>query len=219
MNSAVPARARLITLEGPEGGGKSTNQHFVRDWLAQRGCRVLTTREPGGTAVGEAIRALLLDPHASLTADTELLLMFAARAEHIARCIQPALDRGQWVVCDRFTDASYAYQGGGRGVPPARIATLEDWVQGDAESGLRPDLTLLLDIGTELGGQRVGRRGDRDRFEREQADFFARVGACYRERAAASPQRYRVIDAEAPLDQVQQAIAAALEQAWRDWSG
>lgn len=214
---ATPA-ARFITLEGPEGGGKSTNQGFVRDWLQQRGRTVVSTREPGGTALGESIRELLLNPESAMAADTELLLMFAARAEHIAACIRPALAQDHWVVCDRFTDATYAYQGGGRGIPNDRIASLETWVQGDRQSGLRPDLTLVLDVGGELGDQRVGRRGERDRFERERADFFRRVRQSYLTRAAEAPDRYRVINAEAPLAEVQRQIGEELDQAWQRWS-
>jgi dTMP kinase len=205
---------RFITLEGPEGGGKSTNQGFVRDWLQQQGCQVLTTREPGGTPLGESIRGLLLDPDGGMAADTELLLMFASRAEHLAARILPALQSGQWVVCDRFTDATYAYQGGGRGIPNARIAALESWVQGD----LRPDLTLVLDVPGEIGDQRVAERGARDRFEQERAEFFARVRQSYLDLARQAPERYHVIDADAPLEQVQQDIARVLEQAWGQWS-
>lgn len=206
--------ARFVTLEGPEGGGKSTNQAFVRDWLEQRGCPVLSTREPGGTALGESIRELLLNPASDMTADSELLLMFAARAEHLATCICPALENGQWVVCDRFTDATYAYQGGGRGIPAARIATLEAWVQ----QGLQPDLTLVLDVPEAIGDRRVGRRGERDRFEQERADFFQRVRRTYLDLAAKAPERYAVIDASAPLVQVQQDIAQALQAARERWS-
>ena len=202
--------ARFITLEGPEGGGKSTNQAFVADWLRARGRDLITTREPGGTPLGEAIRGLLLDPAGAMAADTELLLMFAARAEHLAKRIRPALAAGQWVVCDRFTDATYAYQGGGRGIDRQRIAVLEDWVQG----GLHPDLTLVLDVPPGIGDQRVGRRGQRDRFEQEQQTFFERVRQTYLDLAAAAPKRYAVIDATAPLAQVQQQIADTLEWAW-----
>ena len=205
---------RFVTLEGPEGGGKSTNQAFVRDWLQERHCQVLTTREPGGTPVGESIRALLLDPDGGMAADTELLLMFAARAEHLAARILPALQAGQWVVCDRFTDATYAYQGGGRGIPAARIAALESWVQGDR----RPDLTLVLDVPGDIGDQRVAARGARDRFEQERAEFFTRVRRCYLDLAAQAPERYAVIDASAPLPVVQQRIAAVLAQAWQTWA-
>jgi dTMP kinase len=205
---------RFITLEGPEGGGKSTNQAFVRDWLQQRGCQVVTTREPGGTPLGESIRGLLLDPDGGMASDTELLLMFASRAEHLAARILPALQDGQWVVCDRFTDATYAYQGGGRGIPDARIAALETWVQGE----LRPDLTLVLDVPGAIGDQRVAQRGARDRFEQERAEFFDRVRRSYLDLAKRAPERYRVIDAGTPLAQVQQDIAKVLERVWGLWS-
>jgi dTMP kinase len=196
---------KFITLEGGEGAGKSTNLAFVAAWLRERGCRVVTTREPGGTPLAEHIRALLLEVREERVApDAELLLMFAARAQHLAEQIKPALARGDWVLCDRFTDATYAYQGGGRGVDATRIATLEHLVQG----ALQPDLTLYLDIDPLVAEARLEGR-DRDRFEREQAAFFARVRAVYLERAARFA-RFRVIDAGATLDEVQGSIAAAL---------
>jgi dTMP kinase len=200
---------RFITVEGVEGGGKSTNLAFVRACLEAAGKRVVVTREPGGTPLGEEIRGLLLGHlHDTMAPDTELLLMFAARAEHIARVIRPALERGDWVVCDRFTDATYAYQGGGRGVAEERIAALEQWVQGE----LRPDLTLLLDVPVALGLQRAGRRSAPDRFESEEAAFFERVRGAYLERARREPERLRVLDASGPLAQVQAAIRLALER-------
>jgi dTMP kinase len=199
----------FITLEGPEGGGKSTNLAFVRDWLTGRGIEPVATREPGGTALGEAIRELLLGRRGEgMAADTELLLMFAARAEHLAQVIEPALAKGRVVLCDRFTDATYAYQGGGRGVPAERIRILEDLVQGDR----RPDLTLVLDVPVEVGMARVHRRGEKDRFERERVDFFERVRAAYLGRARAHPERYRVIDASRPMEEVQADLAAALAE-------
>lgn len=202
--------ARFITLEGPEGGGKSTNLAFVQRWLEQRDQQVVATREPGGTGLGEAVREILLSTDSEMTADTELLLMFAARAEHIAAVIEPALAGGQWVISDRFTDASYAYQGGGRGLSAERIAVLEDWAQGE----LRPELTLLLDLPGSIGGERVNQRGARDRFEQEQADFFSRVRDSYLQRARAYPDRYAIIDASQPLAQVQQQITQVLETRW-----
>ncbi len=203
------SRGCFITLEGPEGAGKSTMLDVVAECAAQRGVEVVTTREPGGTRLGEAVRAILLDPQQSeLAADTELLLLFAARAQHIHQVIEPALVAGRWVVCDRFTDASYAYQGAGRGIPEARIAALETWVQ----AGLRPDLTLLFDLPVEIGLERAGRRGDADRFEREQRPFFERVRAGYLQRAAAEPSRFATIDAAADPAQVRAQIAAVLEQ-------
>ena len=181
---------RFITFEGMDGAGKSTQIARSADWLRARGHVVLLTREPGGTALGEALRALLL--HDAMHADTEALLMFAARREHLAQVIEPALARGDWVLCDRFTDASFAYQGGGRGIDVARLEALEDWVQ----RGLQPGLTLLFDLPCEIAAQRLAASGgDPDRFEREQADFFNRVRAAYLARAAGEPQRLRVLDA------------------------
>ena len=199
-------RGLFITLEGGEGAGKSTSIEFVRDHLAQAGRRVVVTREPGGTPLGEKIRGLLLNGRESMEVDTELLLMFAARAEHLARVIRPALADGACVVCDRFTDATYAYQGGGRGVPEARIRILEDWVQ----EGLRPDLTLLLDIPVAQGLERAGQRSTPDRFEREKIDFFERARKRYLAAATNEPQRVRVIDAAGDLPAVQAQLLSAL---------
>ncbi len=201
-------RGKFITVEGVEGVGKSTNMAFIARFLRERGMDVVETREPGGTPTGEAIRELLLDARRTdIHTDTELLLMFAARAQHLAELIRPALERGQWVLCDRFTDATYAYQGGGRGVPAARIAVLEDWVQGE----LRPDLTILLDLPVGDGLQRAAGRSEPDRFEQEQQAFFERVRAAYLARAEAAPQRYRVIDASPQLTEVQARLRAVLE--------
>ncbi|MEW7977048.1 MAG: dTMP kinase [Candidatus Sedimenticola endophacoides] len=198
---------RFITIEGGEGAGKSTNLDYIRSLIEAAGHPVLFTREPGGTPLGEEVRELLLGHrHTGMADDTELLLMFAARAEHIARCIRPALERGQWVLCDRFTDATYAYQGGGRGLSEARIATLEQWVQG----GLRPDLTLLLDLPVEIGLSRAGARSEPDRFEREQAAFFQRVREAYLRIAEAHPARVTVIDAAPGLERVQAQIDRAM---------
>jgi len=204
-------RGLFITLEGGEGAGKSTSLAFVRDLLEQSGRRVLVTREPGGTPLGEKIRELLLHGRESMDVDTELLLMFAARAEHLARVIRPALADSACVVCDRFTDATYAYQGGGRGVPEARIRALEDWVQ----QGLRPDLTLLLDIPVEQGLGRAGQRSTPDRFEREKIDFFERVRNHYLAAAASEPRRIRVIDAACDIPQVQAQLRNALAEILR----
>jgi len=199
-------RGRFITLEGGEGAGKSSNLEFIRQRLLRAGKDVVFTREPGGTALGEAIRGLLLDHRQTAMADdTELLLMFAARAQHLAELIRPALERGQWVLCDRFTDATYAYQGSGRGIDTNRIQLLEQWVQ----AGLRPDVTFLLDLPVSVGLQRAGQRSEPDRFEREQHAFFERVSSGYLTLARQEPQRFRVIDASQPLPQVQ----AQLEQA------
>lgn len=200
-------RGRLITVEGIEGAGKSTNLAFVAAQLAAAGHAVVETREPGGTALGEAIRAVVLAPaEAPVAPEAEALLMFAARAQHLDEVIEPALARGAWVVCDRFTDATYAYQGGGRGMALSRIAALEDWVQG----ALRPDLTLLLDIDPEVGLQRVRERGDSDRFDAETIEFFEGVRAVYLRRAAQHPERYAVVDAEQPLAKVQASLTEAL---------
>lgn len=201
----------FITLEGGEGAGKSTQMAFVQQRL-QEGLQLVgkslqVSREPGGTELGEQIRELLLDHRqTAMDSDTELLLMFAARAQHLAQKIRPTLESGDWVLCDRFTDATYAYQGGGRGIDTQRIATLEDWVQGE----LRPDLTLLLDLPVDVGMARAGERGELDRFEREQLAFFERVRQTYRDRAAAEPGRYQIIDAAQSIEQVQVQIDAAL---------
>ena len=193
----------FITLEGPEGAGKSTNRDYLAMCLRAAGIEVLLTREPGGTPLAERIRELLLAPSDEpMAADTELLLVFAARAQHLAQVIRPALARGCVVLCDRFTDATYAYQGGGRGLPMVRIAALENWVQDD----LRPDLTLLFDLPVEQGLARAAARGRLDRFEQEQRSFFEAVRQTYLQRAALAPQRYRLLDASQSLQQVQAAI-------------
>ncbi len=198
---------RFITVEGIEGAGKSTCLNFIRERLSSAGKSVLVTREPGGTPLGEELRHVLLDYHQeAISPDAELLLMFAARAQHLARVILPALHAGQWVVCDRFTTASYAYQGGGRGIHEERIATLENWTQGT----LRPDVTLLLDLPVQLGLERAGKRSAPDRFEREAGVFFERVREAYLQEARKHPDRYRIINAAAPLNEVQAQIAQAL---------
>lgn len=202
-------RGLFITLEGGEGAGKSTNLGFIETWLRQAGKNPLMTREPGGTRAGEEIRGILLHSRdLSLTAEAEMLLMFAARAEHLDQIVRPALAQGRIVVCDRFTDATYAYQGGGRGLPAERIAVVEQWVQGD----LRPDLTLLLDLPVETGLQRANRRSAPDRFERENIEFFERVRKTYLERARAEPKRIRVIDASTTPADVEQQIGRILDE-------
>lgn len=204
------APGRFITVEGGEGVGKSTNLEFVRRLLEQAGVAVTVTREPGGTVLGERLRAILLEPgQAPIAPETELLLMFAARAQHLREVIVPALRRGEWVLCDRFTDASYAYQGGGRGIPAERIAELERRVQGD----VRPDLVLLLDAPAEVGLTRARGRGAlADRFEREELEFFKRVRNAYLARAAgADLTRYRVIDATQPLETVQAQLRGVVD--------
>jgi dTMP kinase len=198
-------RGKLITLEGGEGAGKSTLLAGLQKHLLAQGVALVQTREPGGTPLGEAVRAIVLDPtHREMCAESELLLMFASRAQLVRECIEPALAAGQWVLCDRFTDASYAYQGGGRGVPNERIATLEQWATG----GLTPDLTLLLDLPVATGRARAAGRGEADRIEVEGDTFFERVRAAYRARAVAEPNRFRVIDATLTPPQV---LAAAID--------
>ena len=200
---------RFITIEGSEGAGKSTAMQVLQTVLTEAQIPHIITREPGGTPIGESLRELLLDrENSAMAQDTELLLMFAARAQHIAEKIKPALVRGTWVLCDRFTDASYAYQGGGRGVEVARIAQLEQWVQGD----FRPDLTLLLDLPVHIGLERAANRGALDRFEQEQQDFFEKVRTMYLSLANANKQRFRVIDASQPLAQVQSHLFAVLRE-------
>jgi len=199
---------RFITIEGGEGVGKSTHIAAVRDELDKRGIEVVTTREPGGTERAERIRELLLHPSAEPMPQTcELLLMFAARATHLQNLIVPALTRGAWVLCDRFTDATYAYQGAGRGISSEQIAMLETLVQGD----LRPDLTLLLDAPVDIAMARARARNLRrgaseDRFEQERSQFFERIRAGYLSIAQASPNRVRIIDASGALEHVEQAV-------------
>lgn len=198
QGGAMPGK--FITIEGGEGVGKSTNLALVSELLQGAGHDVVVTREPGGTWLGERVRQLLLERgEHDWSADAELLLMFAARAQHLHACIRPALARGQWVLCDRFTDATYAYQGGGRGLPTAAIGTLEQLVHGD----LQPDLTLLLDAPVEIGQARIAHRGALDRFEVEQRQFFERVRAAYRLRAQEAPRRFLMLDASQPLAAVQ----------------
>lgn len=198
---------QFITVEGSEGVGKTTNLNHIREQIHRAGIEVVETREPGGTPLGEELRELLLDHrHQGMSEDSELMLMFAARAEHLAQVIRPALDTGKWVLCDRFTDASHAYQGAGRGIPNTRIAQLEEWVQ----QGLQPDFTLLLDLNPEIGMKRAGKRGALDRFEQEQIEFFHRVRQGYLDRASQFPQRFHVINAAESIESVQSAIDRAL---------
>lgn len=193
-------KGRFITVEGGEGAGKTTLAAFMRDVLEQAGYPVVLTREPGGTSLGEELRGLLLSHRSDgMTLAAETLLMFAARAEHIAKVIRPALAAGSWVLCDRFTDATYAYQGGGRGLPPERIAVLEEWVQED----LRPDWSVLLDLPVVAGLARARQRSAADRFEQEDRAFFERVRATYVNRALQNPDRYQVVNADRPVEAVQ----------------
>ncbi|SFM19897.1 dTMP kinase [Marinobacter zhejiangensis] len=201
-------RGQFITFEGSEGVGKSTQIALAADALRSAGVDVIVTREPGGTPMAEAIRELLLAPRDEAVHETtELLLMFAARAQHLYGRILPALERGSWVLCDRFTDATFAYQGAGRGVPEERIAALESLVQ----QAVRPDHVILLDAPVETGMARATRRGELDRFEREEVAFFERIRACYLERAQRSPERYHVVDAARPLAEVTASVAAILQ--------
>lgn len=201
-------QARFITLDGIDGAGKSTNLTFIRQWFEQHQLPVVFTREPGGTPVGESLRQLLLNPHTQASLRTETLLMFAARQQHLEDLILPSLQRGLHVVSDRFTDATFAYQGGGRGVPLADIESLENWVQGS----LRPNLTLLLDVPLEVSMSRISQTRNKDRFEQEQAAFFQRVRQTYLDRAAAAPTRYAVINSNRELANVQTDIATALNR-------
>ncbi|MGH8558852.1 MAG: dTMP kinase [Methylococcales bacterium] len=199
----------FITLEGGEGLGKSTNLKFIENWLLDQGKQVIVTREPGGTPAGEDIRGVLLKIRDEpLSDEAEVLLMFAARSEHIKKVIRPSLEKGWWVLCDRFTDATYAYQGAGRGLNEDRIAYLEHWIQ----CGLRPDLTLLFDAPVEIGLARTGKRGDPDRFESEDLNFFERVRVAYLKLAARCPDRIRVIDANQSIEAVQTAVQSELKK-------
>lgn len=198
---------RFITFEGGEGAGKSTVLAAVKKLLARRCVGHRVTREPGGTPLGEALRAIVLDPsHPSTCAEAELLLMFASRAQHVVETIRPALEAGLWVVSDRYTDASFAYQGGGRGVPYERIEALEQW----AAFGLKPDRTFLLDVPVGEGLRRIAERGPGDRMEREALDFFERVRAAYLERARRDPARFTVVDATRPLEEVVGEVTAGV---------
>jgi len=200
---------RFITLEGGEGCGKSTNIKFIEQLLKSEGISVVVTREPGGTALAENIRQLLLDKEQeSLAEETELLMMFAARAQHIKHVIEPALAKGSWVLCDRFTDSSFAYQGGGRNMDYAAITWLENFVQ----KNRRPDLTLLLDVPVEVGMLRAKKRGALDRFELEKLEFFNKVRASFLDIAKNEPKRVRVIDAELGLSEVQSNITMLVKK-------
>ena len=201
---------KFITVEGGEGAGKSTNIQFIQSYLMARNVELICTREPGGTHYAEQIRDILLSHQSeSLDPIAELLLIFAARAQHLRRLIEPALKQGQWVLCDRFTDATYAYQGGGRGLGFERVAMLENMVQGS----LRPDLTLIFDLPVAQGMSRVKARGEQDRFESERMEFFETVRQAYLDIAARDSKRYLIIDSGKPLDEVQSRIEAALVQA------
>ncbi len=206
-NQTQPSKARgkFITFEGIDGAGKSTHIEGVANLIRARGLNVVSTREPGGTPLGEKLRELLL--HEPMHLETEALLMFAARREHLAEVIEPALMRGDWVICDRFSDATYAYQGGGRGLDKQKFEALEQWVHGH----LQPNLTFLFDLPPEVAGRRIAEQGrELDRFEQEKVDFHARVRAAYLERAAAAPQRICVINADQPLAEIKNLVEGNL---------
>ena len=210
----MATRGLFITIEGGEGVGKSTNIAYIEAFLRDHGVELEVTREPGGTAMAEAIRAVLLEPREEAVHPvTELLLMFAARSQHLHSLIEPALEAGKWVLCDRFTDATYAYQSGGRGVPAELVRQLEQMVQGD----LRPDYTLLLDAPVETGMQRASERGELDRFEQEQIEFFERVRATYLKLAEESSGRFRLIDANQPLEEVQRQLNKVCRELMTCW--
>ena len=199
----------FITLEGVEGAGKSSLMDYISELFTSTGHEVIQTREPGGTRTGEQIREILLDSNnIGLESNTELLLMFAARMQHLEEVIKPALASDQIVICDRFTDASYAYQGGGRGIQESRIQSLEDWVQ----EGLKPDITLLFDLDVEVGLRRAGKRSQADRFEQEDILFFERIRSCYLERAKKESSRFRIIHSGENMENVKQQIQNVLKK-------
>ncbi len=201
-------RGLFITLEGGEGAGKSTNMAFIQRYFNDHNLPYVNTREPGGTPLAEDLRSLLLAPRDELVdSDAELLMMFAARAQHLKQKILPTLDKGISILCDRFTDATFAYQGGGRGIPMQRIALLEQFVQGD----IRPDLTVYLDVPVDVGMARAAERGQLDRFEQEKHEFFERVRSVYLQRAQDNPTRYRIINAAQSLDEVQADLKTVLD--------
>lgn len=199
-------RGRFISLEGVDGAGKSTHLEYVAQYLRDKGRQAVLTREPGGTKLGERLRELLLH-RGAMHPDTEALLMFAARKEHVEQVIKPALARGDWVISDRFTDASYAYQCGGRGIAEQRLKQLEDWVL----EGFKPDLTLVFDVPPEVAAVRRGQVREADRFEQEARDFFQRVRDAYRARASQEPGRIKVINADRPIATIRQDLALILE--------
>lgn len=200
-------QGKFITLEGIDGAGKSTQLAWIVELLQRAGLQAIVTREPGGTELGERLRAVLLDKSMTMHAETEALLMFAARREHLDKVILPALAQGQWVISDRFTDASFAYQGGGRGLDTGKLEILEHWVQG----ALQPDLTLYFDVSVEVGQQRVSQIKAADRFEKERGDFFQRVRAAYLDRAQQFSSRIKIIDSSQSLAEVKAAVEQTLQ--------
>ena len=205
-------RGKFITLEGIDGAGKSTQLEGVAEFLRSKGLSAMVTREPGGTPLGEKLRTLLLDKTITMHAQTEALLMFASRCEHLDRVIVPALEQGRWVVSDRFTDASFAYQGGGRELDMSKLDMLENWTHGN----FQPDLTLYFDVPVELGQQRINQLNSIDRFEKEEKDFFHRVRTVYLERAEQFPERIQYIDATQPAPAVHEAVEQILQKLFID---
>ncbi len=202
-------KGKFITLEGSEGVGKTTSLNFIKDFIEEKGHKVVVTREPGGTPLAEDLRALLLSNRVEkIEADTELLLMFAARCQHVNQVIKPALESGVWVLSDRFVDASYAYQGGGRGIPFARIKQLEEW----SLAGFKPDLTILLDMSVEEGMARTRLRGSPDRFETEKMSFYQKIRTAYLERANQDSNRICIVDAAPSIEQVQRSLRSLLQE-------
>lgn len=201
-------KGKFITIEGSDGAGKTTHIEFLKGWFSKNGVDVVTTREPGGTTLGEALREILLSPDiTNLEDETELLLMFSARMQHLEEVISPALNAGKTVLCDRFTDATYAYQGGGRGISHKRIKQLEDWVQ----KSMEPDMTIVLDVSVEMGLERTSNRGDaKDRFEIQELSFKRAVRQVYLDRAQQFPQRIHVVDATKSIDDVQKDLIAII---------
>ncbi|GGP27303.1 dTMP kinase [Silvimonas amylolytica] len=208
MHNQLVPRGRFISVEGVDGAGKSTQLSWIDRWLTSEKIAHIVTREPGGTPLGEKLRALLLNEPMHL--ETEALLMFASRREHLAGIIEPALARGEWVLCDRFSDATYAYQGGGRGLPKEKFEALERWVQDRGGEMIQPDLTLLFDVPPEVSQARIAKSRELDRFEREAASFHERVRNAYLERARAAPHRFRIVNAARPIEVIQQELHVLL---------
>ena len=204
--SANAERGLFISLDGIDGAGKTTHLQAIQAWMTQQNLPFVMTREPGGTPLGESLRTLLLDPATHISNETECLLMFAARQQHLQDVIEPALAQGIHVISDRFTDATFAYQGGGRGLPWHKIEALEQWVQ----AGLQPDLTLLLDVPLEVSMGRIEKSREKDRFEQEQAEFFTRVRSAYHQRAQTAPERYALINAHREREAVSADVLAAV---------
>ena len=205
----------FLVLDGIDGAGKSTHLAFIQEFLANERIQTLYTREPGGTELGEKLRYLLLHKDNEITPDAETLLMFAARSQHLQQLIYPALRQGKWVISDRFTDASYAYQSGGRQIPTERITTIENWVQGN----FRPDMTIIFDVPVEISQERVAKARQKDRFEQEDPAFFARVRQVYLQQAAKNPQRYAVIDSNQDKQMVQNHLLHILSGCLKQWKG